>query len=56
VERRRDGEVKRVRVGYHMTDPIKLNMKERRELIDCTVDLVKGIKDMYRNVVKITHT
>jgi hypothetical protein len=47
VERGRDKEVKRVRVGYHMTDPIKINMAERRGLIDNVVELVKGVRNRF---------
>ncbi len=32
VEKDKDGEVKRLKVSYHMTDPSKLTMGERRQL------------------------
>ncbi len=43
VERKVDGEVSRVSVQYHMTEPEKLTMSEKRELIDNVVELVRRI-------------
>jgi hypothetical protein len=44
VEKDREGEVKRVKVGFHMTEPTKLTMGERRQLVDRTVELVVGVQ------------
>jgi hypothetical protein len=43
VERKVDGEVSRVGVQYHMTEPEKLTMSEKRELIDNVVELARRI-------------
>jgi hypothetical protein len=43
VERKVDGEVSRVIVQYHMTEPEKLTMSEKRELIDNVVELARRI-------------
>jgi hypothetical protein len=43
VERKVDGEVPRVSVQYHMTEPEKLTMSEKRELIDNVVELARRI-------------
>jgi hypothetical protein len=37
VERKLNGEVSRVSVQYHMTEPEKLTMNERCELVDLVV-------------------
>ena len=38
-----NGEVRTVKVEYHLTDPAKLNVSEKRELVDLVSELVKGI-------------
>jgi len=44
VEKDREGEVKGLKVGFHMTEPTKLTMGERRQLVDRTVELVVGLQ------------
>jgi hypothetical protein len=44
VEKDREGEVKRLKVGFHMTEPTKLTMGERRQVVDRTVELVVGVQ------------
>jgi hypothetical protein len=39
-----EGRVKGMDVRFHLTDPDRLSMGEKRELVDRTVDLVKRIK------------
>jgi hypothetical protein len=43
VERKVDGDVSRVSVQYHMTEPEKLNSSEKRELTDLVVELARRI-------------
>jgi len=43
VERKVDGDVSRVSVQYHMTEPEKLNTSEKRELTDLVVELARRI-------------
>jgi hypothetical protein len=47
IEKGRDGEVKRVSVEYHMTEPVRISMQERRQLIERMVELVKGVQDRF---------
>ncbi len=47
VEKDREGEVKRLKVGFHVTEPTKLTMGERRQLVDGTVELVVGVEKEY---------
>jgi hypothetical protein len=44
VRAEREGEVKRLKVGFHMTEPTKLTMGERRQVVDRTVELVVGVQ------------
>jgi hypothetical protein len=44
VEKDREGEVKRLKVGFHMTEPTKMTMGERRQVVDRTVELVVGVQ------------
>jgi hypothetical protein len=46
VEKGKDGGVKGMSVRYHMTEPTRLTMKERRELVDRTVDLMTGLQEL----------
>ena len=45
-----NGEVRTVKVEYHLTDPAKLNVSEKRELVDLVSELVKGIGERLPNV------
>jgi hypothetical protein len=45
VERDVNGEVTRVSVEYHMTEPEKVTMNEKRELIDLVVELFRRVGD-----------
>jgi hypothetical protein len=45
VERNAQGEVTRVMVEYHMTEPERVTLSEKRELIDRVVELFRRIGD-----------
>jgi hypothetical protein len=45
-----DGEVSRVSVQYHMTEPEKLTMSEKRELIDNVVELARRIGESLQGI------
>jgi hypothetical protein len=47
VEKGSGGEVKRVKVGYHLTDPVKVTMGERRQVIDRTVELMEQLQGRF---------
>ncbi len=55
MEKDKDGEVKRLKVSYHMTDPSKLTMGERRQLVDRTVELVEGINKEFPFCQDVVH-
>ena len=42
VERGRDGEVRQAVVKYHMTDPARISMADRRILVENVVGLATG--------------
>jgi hypothetical protein len=39
--------VRRLKVGYHLTDPSKVTMGERRQVIDRTVELVEQVQGRF---------
>jgi len=41
------GEVEKVQVKFHMTDPVKISMGERNMLVDRTVELVQELVVLY---------
>jgi hypothetical protein len=47
VEKGSGGEVRRLRVGYHLTEPAKVTMGERRLVIDRTVEMVKQVQGLF---------
>ncbi len=47
VEKGSGGEVRRVKVGYHLTEPAKVTMGERRQVIDRTVELVVQVQSKF---------
>jgi hypothetical protein len=47
VEKGSGGEVRKVKVGYHLTEPAKVTMGERRQVIDRTVELVVQVQGKF---------
>ncbi len=47
MEKGSGGEVRRLKVGYHLTDPPKVTMGERRQVIDRTVELVEQVQGRF---------
>jgi hypothetical protein len=45
VERNVNGEVTRVSVEYHMTEPERVTLSEKRELVDMVVELFRRIAE-----------
>ncbi len=47
VEKGSGGEVRRLKVGYHLTDPVKVTMGERRQVIDRVVELMVQLQGRF---------
>jgi hypothetical protein len=45
VGREKDGEMRRVSVKYHMTEPVRITMRDRQDLVAGVKMLVGGIKE-----------
>jgi hypothetical protein len=54
MTKNREGE-EECHVTYHMTDPVKLPMTEKEELVDRMVSLLTDIKRMMGNGVRVVH-
>ncbi len=54
IVRDRDGEDK-WEVTYHMTDPVKIPMTEKIELVDSMVDMMTEVKRTVGELVKVIH-
>jgi hypothetical protein len=54
IEKKRSGE-EVWKVTYHMTDPAKINMIERSELVERFVDMTEKVKNLVGDRVTVVH-
>jgi hypothetical protein len=54
VSRREDGQ-EEWKVTYHLTDPVKINMVEKAELVDRFTDMIQEVKDMVGEKVEVVY-
>jgi hypothetical protein len=47
VEKDSEGEVRKLKVGYHLTDPAKISIGERRQVVDRTVEMVLELQKRF---------
>ncbi len=48
--REEDGEMRRVSVKYHMTEPVRITMRDRQDLVAGVKKLVGGIRETVPDV------
>jgi hypothetical protein len=52
---RKEGGQEEWKVTYHLTDPVKINMVEKAELVDQFTDMLQKVKDVVGEKVVVAH-